>query len=230
MLLVICEGGGVEIGKGCVLFEPLTNFIDTTRPYMLTIGEYVKITRGVIILTHDYSLSTVRRVYGEWIGEGISTVIGNNCFIGMNSIILMGSKIGNNVIVGAGSVVSGIIPDNVVIAGNPARVVCTLEEHYIKRKTRTIEEALWCGAHYYKYYGKYPKPVDLAGFKFLFTPRDKKNLLDYGLGSFACSGDDPDEVERAFFASHPYWQNYEEYLKELDIFVKKEGVHYICNV
>ena len=49
--------------------------------------------------------------------------IGDNCFIGMNSIILKGSVIGDNCIVGAGSVVSGVFPKNSVIAGNPATVI-----------------------------------------------------------------------------------------------------------
>ena len=50
-------------------------------------------------------------------------MIGNDCFIGMNSIILKGTTLGNNVIVGAGSVVHGHFPDNVIIAGNPAKIV-----------------------------------------------------------------------------------------------------------
>lgn len=49
--------------------------------------------------------------------------IGKNCFIGCNSIILKGTVIGNNCVVGAGAVVAGKFEDNVVIAGNPARVI-----------------------------------------------------------------------------------------------------------
>lgn len=52
--------------------------------------------------------------------------IGNNCFIGMNSIILKGTTIGNNCVVGAGSVVSGTYPANVIIAGNPAIIIKNL--------------------------------------------------------------------------------------------------------
>ena len=53
--------------------------------------------------------------------------IGENVFIGVNAIILKGSKIGNNCVIGAGAVVSGEFEDNCVIAGNPARVVRRLE-------------------------------------------------------------------------------------------------------
>ncbi len=49
--------------------------------------------------------------------------IGNNCFIGCNSIILKGTELGNNCVVGAGAVVAGKFEDNSVIAGNPARVI-----------------------------------------------------------------------------------------------------------
>lgn len=53
--------------------------------------------------------------------------IGKNVFVGMNSLILKGTEIGDNCVVGAGSVVSGKFTDNVVIAGNPARVIKNVE-------------------------------------------------------------------------------------------------------
>ena len=54
--------------------------------------------------------------------DGATIEIGDNVFIGMNSIILMGSHIGNNVIIGAGSVVSGNIPDNSVVGGSQPKL------------------------------------------------------------------------------------------------------------
>lgn len=207
---------GVKIGKGTIIWDPSSTVIDESRPWLLTIGEYVKITAGVVILCHDYSLSVMRRVYGEWIGEGQETVIGDNCFIGMNSTILMGTHIGNNVIVGAGSVVRGTVPDNVVVAGNPAKIICTLEEHYQNRKRKTAQEAIDCAQAYYRFYHKAPKPSDLSGFKFLFIPRDKKIVEEYGL-NFYCNGDEPSEVEEAFYNCEPLWENYELFLRDAGI-------------
>jgi acetyltransferase-like isoleucine patch superfamily enzyme len=55
----------------------------------------------------------------------VDTKIGNNCFIGINSIIMPGVTIGNEVIIGAGSVVTKNIPDNCIAAGNPAKIIKT---------------------------------------------------------------------------------------------------------
>ncbi len=58
----------------------------------------------------------------DWIGTK-PIKIGNDCFIGCNSIILKGTELGNGCVVGAGAVVSGKFEDNVLIAGNPAKVI-----------------------------------------------------------------------------------------------------------
>ena len=99
------------------MWSPNNSNIDTQRLHMLHIGDYVKITSNVTILTHDYSRSVLAMYCHENIGEARMTYIGDNVFIGMGATILMGTHIGNNSIVGAGAVVSGQFPDGVVIAG-----------------------------------------------------------------------------------------------------------------
>lgn len=84
---------GINIGKGTYFFDPLNTKVDISRPYLLEIGNYCKITGGVIILTHDYSYSVIRRAYHDILGECHKTIIGNNVFIGMNAIIMPGITI-----------------------------------------------------------------------------------------------------------------------------------------
>ena len=81
---------------------------------MLVFGQ----SGGVYVLAHD--ASTKRYLDYTKISK---VMIGDNVFIGARSVILPGVHIGNNVIVGAGSVVTKSIPDNMVAAGNPARLL-----------------------------------------------------------------------------------------------------------
>lgn len=115
--------------------------IDETSLQHIFIGDNTQITAGVIVLAHDYSYSVLGNIFGELPRQQRDTVIGKNVFIRMNSVILMGAKIGDNVIVGAGSVVSGSIPSNSVCAGNPAKVICSLEQFLDKSRARFAESA-----------------------------------------------------------------------------------------
>lgn len=94
---------------------------------MITVGDDVLISTNVKILAHDASTNFV----DSHTKVGIVS-IGNNVFVGSGSIILCNTRIGNNVIIGAGSIVSHDIPDNSVVAGNPARVLCSIEEYRSK--------------------------------------------------------------------------------------------------
>ena len=110
---------------------------DLLAPDKIHIGNNVVIAKGSIILVHDYSIEAGLEIIGkenkEYEVQFLKDVyIGDNCFIGARTFILPGSKIGNNCIVGAGSVVSGNIPDNSIIAGNPARIICKTDEWALK--------------------------------------------------------------------------------------------------
>lgn len=212
---------GISVGKGTIFYSPETMVIDRQRPWMLIIGEYCKITAGCTILTHDYSRSVLRRAYHDIVGEAGMTVIGNNVFIGMHSIILMGTHIGDNVIVGAGSVVSGNIPSNVVIAGNPARVIRSLNEHYNRRKSRYIDEAKLFARSYYQRYGKTPSVSDMTAFFPLFFKRDKQELERFHI-SLHWNGDEPAEILEDFLNTEPVYSSYEEFLED----AMKGGIGY----
>ena len=101
----------VDIGEDCTLHRHCK--IDGANPRGVHIGDGCRIAARAIIFAHDY--------YGG--KPKVDTYIGNQCIIGYAAIILPGVKLGNNVIVGAGSVVSKDVPDNCVVAGNPAKIV-----------------------------------------------------------------------------------------------------------
>lgn len=203
---------GMKIGQHTKIFSQTVS-IDDQRPWMVEIGDYCKIAKGVIILQHDYSRSVLRRVYGEVIGTSQKTVIGDNVFIGMNSIVLMGAHIGNNVIIGAGSLVRGTIPDNVVAAGQPARVICTLEEHYRSLKNRCIREAAQTYLEYRKTYGKRPTVAEMGSFWPLFLQHDVSLLEKYQIRT-ALSGDCEGDVVRDWLNSDPPpFEDYEAFCR-----------------
>ena len=122
---------GVNIGKGCRIY------IDEwgTEPYLISIGENVTITADVSIITHDGSTWLMRDQEGRRYHYA-PVEIGDNVFIGKGSIILPGVKINSNVIVGAGSIVTKSVPGNVIIAGNPAKIIGDFNNY----KKRCLED------------------------------------------------------------------------------------------
>lgn len=94
--------------------------LDKLYPQGIHIGNNTLIGSGVVILSHDHC----KRVEDNQ-PYLVDTYIGRNCFIAINSIILPGVKIGDEVIVGAGSVVTKDVPSNCVVAGNPAKIIRT---------------------------------------------------------------------------------------------------------
>ena len=211
------RNNGVHIGEKTVVYAPRHTSIDIQKPHLIFIGSYCKITTGVIILAHDYSISVARRVFGEFIGGTAPTKIGDNCFLGMNSIILPGTTIGNNCIVGAGSVVGGGYPDNVVIAGNPARVVCTLDEYYQKRKNRWVDDAKRCALEIYHNTGHRPTVEEMKdGFYWLYTQRSQENIDNHN-NFFTLTGDDYEDICKSFLTSAPIYLSFEDFLKDCGI-------------
>ena len=87
----------------------------------LTIGDFCSISAGVQIYTHDtvkWSVSGGKEKY-----EYAPTTIGNNVYIGPNTIISKGLIIGNGIIIGANSFVNKSLPDNCKVAGTPAKIL-----------------------------------------------------------------------------------------------------------
>ena len=131
---------GMKVGKN---FNRLHGVIlDPGHCWLIEIGDNVTMAPRVHILCHDAST----KVFLGQTKIGRVT-IGNNVFIGAESVILPGVTIGNNVVIGANSTITHDIPDNMVVAGSPARVLCTLDEYLAKEK-KHMEVAPCYGEEY----------------------------------------------------------------------------------
>lgn len=117
---------GVKIGNNCKIFSLSPGALGS-EPYLVSIGNGVVITQGVRFITHDGSTFLFRREYPDLDVMG-PIAVGNNTFIGMNSIILPGVSIGDDCIVGAMSIVSRNVPSGSVVAGNPAKIIMSTSE------------------------------------------------------------------------------------------------------
>lgn len=164
---------GIEIGKDVTIYVPTKTLIDEQYPWMISIGDHVRITEGVKILTHDYSWSVLKcsssaEVAGSIMGSSGKVQIGSNVFIGMNSIITCGVSVGDNVIIGAGSVVTGKCESGYVYAGVPARKIMSLNEFYEKRKKNQVSEAVELVNCYLARYNKIPPKEVLHEYFMLF--------------------------------------------------------------
>lgn len=117
---------GVKIGKNC----DIQNVNFGSEPYLINIGDDVQITDGTKIFTHG-GAKVLRKNYPNMDFFG-KVKIGDNVYIGNNCLIMPGVTIGSNVIVAAGSVVTKSIPDNVVVGGNPAKILSSLNDFEVK--------------------------------------------------------------------------------------------------
>lgn len=132
---------GLKVGKN---FHRMGGvIIDASHCYHITIGDNVTLAPRVHVLAHDTSTYVF---FGKTRAANVS--IGNNVFVGASTIILPGVHIGNRVIIGAGSIVTKDIPDNSVAAGNPAKVICPIDEYLERENAKMCAENTFVGLDY----------------------------------------------------------------------------------
>ena len=134
---------GMKVGKN--FNRQSGTRLDPSHCWLISIGDDVTLANKVQILAHD---DTIRIYTG--CGRIGRVAIGDRVFVGANSTILMNTKIGNDVIIGAGSLVTKDIPDDCVVAGIPAKVIGKTSE-YIAREKEKMSKGL-CYDKTYSYY------------------------------------------------------------------------------
>lgn len=169
--------GGVKIGERVIFRDPHTTHIDMTRPCLVSIGNDVDINVNFTILTHDWCTHVFRNTFHDFLNSSGKVSIGNNVYIATNVTILKGVTIGDNCIIGAGSVVNKSIPSNSVAVGVPCRVVSSIEEYYNKCKKRCMEEAKEYVRCFRSRNGRDPEASELWEEFVYFV--DKRNIDKY---------------------------------------------------
>lgn len=123
----ICKAKGLKVGKD-VIFVEAPKF--GSEPFLIEIGDRTKITANCTFINHDGAMYVIRSMEKYIDARNFGRIkIGKNCFIGNNCTILPGIEMGDNCILGAGSVLSSSMPPNSVFAGVPAKFICTTEEY-----------------------------------------------------------------------------------------------------
>jgi acetyltransferase-like isoleucine patch superfamily enzyme len=137
------EGYGLKIGERCQIFHGVSF---GSEPYLVSLGDNVKVTAGTQFITHDGGVEVIRNLYNKRNIDFFGQIkVGNNVFIGNKCIILPGVSIGDNVVIGAGSVVTKNVPSNSVVAGVPAKYIKSIEEYY-KKVSLGADETKYMGA------------------------------------------------------------------------------------
>lgn len=131
---------GLIIGKDCYIHSRI-DF--GSEPYLITIGDHVRITSGVRFVTHDGGVWSLRCQKEFSNLDVVGPIkIGNNVHIGINAIIMPNVTVGDNVVIGCGAVVTKNIPSNSVVAGVPARIIETLDEYAKKVQKKCVRTHL----------------------------------------------------------------------------------------
>ena len=174
------RSSGITIGEDVTFFGDLNLVrIDVTRPSLVKIGNHVKIVSPFSLLTHGFEWTVFRQKYNEILGSSGKVVIGDNVYFGRECCVLKGTTIGDNVIVGAKSLVNKDIPSDCVAAGVPAKMLAGLDEYFEKRKKVQADEAKEYARSIFEVEKRVPDPADFFEFFPLFLKRDEASMAAF---------------------------------------------------
>lgn len=132
---------GMHIGDD--VFLPDSTWIDTSHCFLISIGDHCGFGEECLLLAHDAQMDEY--LDAARIGR---VAIHESSHIGARTVILPGVEIGPRTVVGAGSVVTKSLPANTVCAGNPAKVICSLDEYLARHSDRLAGARTFDYTHY----------------------------------------------------------------------------------
>ena len=127
---------GVFVGTDTSIYTSLDNF--GSEPYLISIGSNCVISGDVHFFTHDGGANVINHIKGTSLDKMGRINVGDNVFVGFGSLVLPNVHIGSNSIIGAGSVVTKDIPEGVVAAGVPCKVICSIEDYWLKNQEHFV--------------------------------------------------------------------------------------------
>jgi len=148
----VLRAKGMKLGKGVNL--PFSTGIDISHCCLISIGNNCGFGEECIILAHD-------AMPNEYLDATIigRVTIHESCHFGVRTVILPGVTIGPGSVIGSNSVVANDIPPDTIATGNPAKVICTMEEYLAKHKEAMKTAPLF---EFKKYDQKYLTPQRMA--------------------------------------------------------------------
>ena len=205
---------GIKIGDNLwVTPKVKTLSIDTTRPSLVEFGNNVRLNRNFTLITHDGGFYVLLNKYHEFVPQSGKVKIGNNVYFGRNCTVFKGVTIGDNCIIGFGSIVTKDIPANSVAVGAPAKVVGTIEDYYSRRLKQCVGEALAYAKSIQDRFHRRPKLEEFWEEFPLFV--DKENISQYSSLP----------IKRQLGAYYDYWlENHVKTFDGFNAFLEAAGV------
>lgn len=203
------KDSGILIGENFIIRgNHRTVHIDLSRPSLISIGDNVTINSNFTIFTHDFVSGVFLNKYGDFLPSSGRVKIGNNVRFGVNCTILKNVSIGDNCFIAAGSVVVKDIPANSIAGGVPAKVICSIDDYYNKRKHQCVIEAKEYARSIVARFNRAPIPADFWEEFPLFV--DASNIEDY-----------PEiPIKRQLGSAYEFWcANHKKTFKDFDDFI-----------